>query len=121
MKQTINSIIVNRALHIIGLMLCIIPPAACTLYYFPIWKESNEKTLLGGVLLLLILSAIPFFKYLKKCIFSVSSYAMWLILFLLFFFLTKIADEMTVISFFGFTGNLLGAICFKIKEKRDDG
>jgi nicotinamide riboside transporter PnuC len=48
---------------------------------------------------------------------SYSSYFLWLILFLLFFALSKIADQMTVISLVGFIGNLLGAICFFIAKR----
>jgi len=121
MKRPHNTIVVNYALHILGLLLCVAPPAICTLCYFPLWRGNSEKTVVGGVVLVLILSAIPFFKYLKKKLTEVASYIMWLILFVLFFFLSKISDEMTVISFFGFVGNLLGALCFKIERKRDDG
>ena len=35
-------------------------------------------------------------------------------LFVLFFVLSKIADEMTVIAFVGFVSNLLGALLFKL-------
>ena len=100
-------------LHIAGFMLCILPPAVCTLMYFPLWKEVGyESCIAGGTALLLALSAIPLHKLIKRFFESYSSYMIWLILFLLFLALSKIADQMTVISLVGFIGNLLGAICF---------
>jgi phosphatidylserine synthase len=107
-------------LHILGILLCVTPPAICTLCYFPLWKNDGERTLVGAVAFLLILSAIPLFKLLKKKLETAASYVLWLILFLLFFFLARIADEMTVISFYGFLGNLLGAFCMKLAERGKD-
>ena len=48
---------------------------------------------------------------------SASSYLLWLIMFLLFITLSKIGEQMTVISFVGFISNLLGAICFKLAKR----
>jgi hypothetical protein len=39
----------------------------------------------------------------------------------LFLSLSAIAKEMTVISFFGFVGNLLGAVCFRVIKMRRSG
>lgn len=41
----------------------------------------------------------------------------WLITFLLFFALSRIADQVTVIAFSGFIGNLLGAVCFAFAKR----
>jgi nicotinamide riboside transporter PnuC len=47
---------------------------------------------------------------------------MWFIIFITFMLLSRIADEVTVISFIGFVGNLIGAACFKLaRARRDDG
>jgi Co/Zn/Cd efflux system component len=51
---------------------------------------------------------------------SPAAYVMWLIAFLLFFSLEKIAHEMTVISFVGFLSNLCGAVLFKFAASRKD-
>lgn len=118
-KTQKRSNISKYCLHIIGILLCVLPPAICTLCYFPLWKEDSERTLVGAVAFLLILSTIPLFKLIKKKLESAASYVLWLILFLLFFFLSRIADEMTVISFYGFIGNLLGAVCMKLAERKD--
>ncbi len=119
MKRLKNSKIVNCILHIIGFSFCVMPPIACTLSYFPLWNES-AKALSGGVLLLFLTAAFPLFKMLREHFKSPASYTVWLCLFLLFFALSKIADEMTVISFVGFLGNAVGAVILHIAKKRTD-
>ena len=97
---------VSFGLQVLGFLFCILPPAICTMLYFPLWNECE------GLI-----------KYFKQAIASVSSYVIWLAIFIAFLLLSKIADEMTVISFFGFTGNLVGAICFaivKARRRRDE-
>jgi hypothetical protein len=111
-------VFVNITLHILGLLLCIVPPTLVTVSYFPIWNIQNAETVLaGGGVLVLTLCALPLWKLIIRVLRSPASYLMWLIIFLLFFLLSKIADEMVVISFFGLVGNLLGALCFFIERK----
>ena len=118
MKQRKTNPFAYFCLHIIGFLLCIVPPAICTLSYFPLWKEVGyQNCIAGGVALLLVLSVIPLYKLLRRSLMSFSSYLMWLVLFLIFFGLSKIADQMTVISLVGFIGNLLGAICFFVAKR----
>lgn len=101
----------------VGLIFSVAPVLTATLLYFPLWqKESAAKALSGGVLLLILFSILPIFKLLKRIMKSPSVYMLWLICFLLFFSLAKIAEEMTVISFVGFIGNLIGAFFFKLGE-----
>ena len=111
---------VSFCLHILGILLCTLPPAICTLCYFPLWTQSSEKTLAGGVLILLLLSAYPILKLIRKRLSSAASYVIWLVIFVSFFLLSRIADEMTVISFYGFVGNLLGAVCFALGRRRSE-
>ncbi len=121
MNKGEKSKFVNIILHILGFCLCIVPPVICTGLYFPLWRESAQA-LSGGVLLLLLIAAFPLYKYVKKLLESPASYTLWLILFIIFFALSKIATEMTVISFVGFVGNALGAVCFYFAKrgKRDE-
>ena len=121
MKTQNNSGFVKLALHILALSLCILPPALATLYYFPLWRCRGGLALLsGGVVLLLIISTIPLMKLIAEKIRSAASYVMWSFILVTFLFLSEIADEMTVISFFGAVGNLLGAILFKIAKRGKD-
>lgn len=109
---------VNLALHFIGFFFCIVPPSIATLSYFPLWTEGGaERSVAGGCALLLVLCAYPLFKLVRRAIFSFASYFLWLFLFLVFLTLSKIADQMTVISLVGFIGNLIGAVCFNVAKR----
>ena len=70
-------------------------------------------------MLLLLLAALPLYRGIKKILRSPSAYQLWLFSFVLFFLTSRIADEMTVISFVGFVGNALGAVCFRLAGKRN--
>ncbi len=105
-------------LKALGLVFCIAPVTACVLTYFPIWREAGKAEMLSGItVLLLAMALVPLFNAVKKILHSPSAYMLWLFSFLLFFMLSKIADEMTVISFVGFVGNLIGAILMKLGRK----
>ena len=102
----------------LGLVLCVVPVAASVLSYFPLWCEKGGGAVVSGFsVLLLMLSIIPLGKHLKEFFKSPSGYMLWLVMFVIFLLLSKIAEEMTVISFVGFIGNALGAIAFKFAEK----
>lgn len=106
-------------LKIFGLVFCTVPVIASILLYFPIWRERGAATALSGfTLLLILLSLLPFFNTLKRMLRSPAAHTMWFIIFVLFFLLSKIAEEMTVISFVGFAGNLIGAIFFRAARKK---
>ena len=116
-----NRFFVNLCLHILGLCCCILPPAICTLAYFPLWKEAGGGAVIaGGCALILVLCAMPLYKLLHSALRSSASYIIWLIAFLTFFALSRIADQMTVISFAGLVGNLVGAILFKLGGQRNE-
>ena len=113
-----NESFANIALHFLGFSLCIVPPLACTLSYFPLWKNAGyEHCIAGGSALLIVICFFPLLKFIGRVISSYSSYVAWLLCFILFFALSRIADQMTVISMVGFIGNLLGAICFKLARR----
>ena len=108
---------VKYLLHILGFSLCILPPLLATLNYFPLWIErGGQHALAGGTALLLALCMLPLYKYIGRILRSAASYTVWLIIFVIFFSLSRIAEEMTVISFMGFVGNILGAVCFRIAK-----
>ena len=118
MKRTKSRIFVKYGLHILGFLLCILPPIICTASYFPIWKDSGQAVS-GGVLLLLLISAYPLYKFIKQSLTSPAAYTVWLILFIMFSLLSQIAVQMTVISFVGFIGNALGAVCFYFAKRAE--
>ncbi len=109
-------------LYFIGLILCTAPVFCAVLAYFPAWIDRADGSAISGFfLLLLILAAAPIFKALRMIFHSPAVYVMWLLAFLLFFSLEKIAHEMTVISLVGFLSNLGGALFFKIAASGKDG
>ena len=114
-KKTVRRII----LRAIGFTLCVLPVTACIFLYFPVWQARGGEVLLSGIaLLLLMLAVLPLYKAIKEALRSPAAYTVWLITFILFLLLSRIADEMVVISFTGFAGNALGAVCFKLAEGR---
>jgi len=105
-------------LRVLGLCCSIIPPALAILFYFPVWVERGGEYALSGFAALLMLAAfVPLFKLIKRSFFGLSSYMLWLIVFVVFFLVSRIADEMVVISFVGFIGNLVGAMLLKLGER----
>lgn len=116
----------STLLFLLGIVLCVVPVLSAIASYFPVWCRAGDGSAVsGGVLILLVLAAVPVFKLVKRYLASPSAYVLWLVLFLIFFMLSRIADEMTVISFVGFIGNLLGAVAFKLarrygKEKSEE-
>ena len=118
MNKQNNGYFVSVCLHMLGILLCIVPPAVCTLLYFPFWKSIGyTQCIAGGGALILVLCLLPLYKLIIKATKSASSYVMWLIMFLLFAALSKIGEQMTVISFVGFISNLAGAVCFKLGKR----
>ena len=111
----------------LGIMISVIPVTVSIFSYFPLWIARKDASVLSGISLLLIcLAIVPLFKYLKQFLHSPSAPIMWFISFIILLMLSKIGDEMTVISFIGFTTNLIGMLFFKIarkygKEEEDEG
>ena len=105
----------------VALFICIVPALIATLSYFPIWVNKGGACVISGLALCLItISLIPFYKQIGGLLKSPSAYVIWLILFIIFFLLSRIAEEMTVISFVGFVGNMIGAIFFKIARSKEE-
>jgi len=93
----------------------VLPPLITTLLYFPIWqKQGGACALSGFVLLLILLALIPLFNLIKSYLASPAAYTLWLLVFIVFFLLSNIAYEMTVISFVGFVGNVIGAVLLRL-------
>ena len=126
MKKTKRAQLILR---LFALILSTVPVAACVLLYFPLWKDMGGGALLSGfTLLLLLISAVPLFNYVRTTLKTPAAHTMWFISFLLFFSLSRIADQMCVISLVGFISNLIASFLFKAanavtdnkSEKRKD-
>ena len=104
-------------LTLAGILFSVLPPLFCTLFYFPIFKAGGPVFVLSGfILLLLVLSVVPLIRFIGDKFRTPAAYMIWLFVFALFFLLWKIAKQVTVISFFGFIGNLIGAVFFHLAK-----
>lgn len=113
MKAKLNP---TRALafNALGLFFSVIPVGVSIFSYFPLWLAREDASVLSGLGLVLgALALVPFYRYVRDALRCASAPMLWLVLFLTFFLLSRIADEMTVISFVGFVGNAIGSLFFK--------
>lgn len=118
--QSSNNLTKRLLLRLIGLGVCILPPAVAVFSYFPLWISRNDSSALSGFsLVLFFITLIPLYKYAARALKSPSAHTLWFISFAAFFILSSIADEMTVISFVGFISNLIGSLIFKAARKLD--
>ena len=98
----------------LGILFSVVPPALCVLFYFPLWENSSGKLLSGGTILLLVLASFPIFRIVAARLKTPAAHTLWLIIFVIFYLLSAIAEEMIVISFTGFVSNAIGAVMFKL-------
>jgi fumarate reductase subunit C len=102
----------------LGLAISVIPVVAAILSYFPLWMVREDTSVLSGIAAILLCAAlVPLYKYLGNLLRSPSAPLMWFAVFIVFLLLSKIANEMTVISFVGFTTNLIGSLFFKLAKR----
>ena len=102
----------------LGILLSVVPPAGATLSYFPLWLDKGAAhTLSGTALLLITLSALPVLRIAMARLKTPSAPILWLIVFLFFFAMSKIADELTVVAFLGVVGYLCCAVFFRLARR----
>ena len=102
----------------LGFAISIIPVTVAIFSYFPLWISREDSSILSGVSLLLIgVALVPIFKHVRHALRSPSAPLLWFFAFMIFLLLSRIADEVTVISFVGFVTNLIGAVFFKLAKK----
>ncbi len=113
-----NNTTLRVLFNALGLSFSVIPPALAILFYFPVWVSKGGEYLLSGIAVLLMLVAfVPLFKLARQLLKSPSGYAIWLIIFLTFLLVSRIASEMITISFIGLVGNVIGAVLFKLARR----
>ena len=111
----------RRTLYALGVLFSTVPVIAAVLSYFPLWRERGSEAVLSGFsLLLLALATVPLARVIKERLRSPSAHLMWFLIFIFFYFFSKIADELTVISFVGFIGNLIGALLFRLSRRKTE-
>lgn len=110
----------GNLLKLFGILFCTVPPILATLLYFPLWKaRSGLAAISGFTLLLILISLLPLIRIIRRVYRSPSVHTMWFFAFVIFLMLSKIADEVTVITFTGFIGNLIGAALFNVARHEE--
>ena len=105
----------GRALQASALVLDVGAPLAATMSQFPVWvEESSEATVSGLFLIFAILTAIPLFRQLRELVKSPSMPVIWLVMFVGFWALRNIIDEMIMISLVGVVSNSVGTVVYKL-------
>ena len=105
-------------LNLLGIISCTVPVFLSIILYFPLWIRADSGRFISGFcVLLLSLAAMPVYRYIKRRLSNIPAYTLWLLIFLICFLAGRIINEVTVISFIGFLGNLVGALIFKISAR----
>lgn len=113
-----KSVIYKALLNFLGVFFCTVPVVLSIILYFPLWIRSDSGRFISGLcVLLLALAALPAYRFIRCRLSAIPAYTLWLIIFFICFLAGRIIDEVTVISFVGFSGNLIGALIFKIKAR----
>ncbi len=105
-------------LRFLGTALCVVPPAAATLEFFPLWLSDGKSALSALSLTLLLLSALPLFRIVKRHLRSPSLWMLWLLLWVALTVLLPIAAAIKTIALVSFPTGFLGAVCFRLAGKR---
>ena len=104
-------------LRILGLILCIAPPALTALEHFPLWLGDDKRALSALALLLLLLCVLPLWRQIKRLLSSPSLWSVWLLLWLFLTLFAPLIQGLTAIAFMGFLGGIPGAICLRLADK----
>lgn len=105
-----------KLIHVIGLLICVIPPALSVIEHFPILSETPKKQVSMFGVLLLAICCVPFWKSIKAFLRSPSAWKAWLVIFLISYLLNAIIAEMVVISSIGLASGIIGCAVFKIER-----
>lgn len=115
-----NDPAIRLLFNALGLIVSILPVVLTVLSYFPLWAAREDASVLSGLALVLVcLAFLPLYRHIRAALRSPSAPLLWLIAFIIFLLLSRIAEEMTVICFVGFVTNLIGSFLFKIGKRYD--
>ena len=104
-------------LNILAMSFCIVPPAATTVYFFPIWIDIGMNAKVSGLsVLILIICALPFWRVLRENFKNPSVKTLWFIGLLAFWLIRPIVDEMIIICAVGLISNIIGSLVFKLRD-----
>lgn len=106
---------------ILGLICCIVPPAACTCAYFPLWRETvGDWQMVGGTAVVLaIIVFVVISKYIKSRMRTPSPVVIALAAWLTSEVVYKVIDQLRVITLWMFIGCAIGAVFFWLAEQAE--
>lgn len=109
----------GKLIKAIALAIDVGVPLGVTLSQFPIWVERSAKATVSGLaLLFVLLSILPFIRQIREYFKSPAVWVIWGVLFIVFYALSAIINEMIVISFWGLVSNLFGEMLYKYGERK---
>ena len=86
----------NIPLKIAALALSVLAPFIAAISYFPLWIDKGAEFAISGIsLCIMLVCALPIFKMVKRTLRYPSAPLIWLMIFVLFFALSKIAEDIT--------------------------
>ena len=99
-------------LYALGLLACVVPPVLATLEHFPVWMATGGTRIIvpASAVILLIISAIPLVKYLRKKIKTPAVWMVWIFLWFILRLLRPVIDGMISVAGIGAISNVSGAL-----------
>lgn len=106
----------SKVRELLALTVCILPPAAVTLHFFPTWFRVNrvEMVIPGVAVFFLCLAAIPIFRWIWRTLKTPACWMPWVVIWGILELIAPIYQQVRVIVFVGAVSNILGALLFKI-------
>jgi hypothetical protein len=100
------------SLYVLGLLLCIVPPAWAVIDRFSLWQTGQRVS--ASVVLLLCVCCVPLWRQLRNAIKAFaenpSAWGVWLALTLIFWLFDRISADMLVICYIALPSSVLGAL-----------
>lgn len=94
-----------------GLVISILAPLVAAATQFPVWTENVDSGQVGGMFVFVaLLCMIPLFNHLKIALKSPSSCLLWTIIFVCTWALSKIIQQLIIVSLVGTVANYVGAL-----------
>ena len=101
----------GNIVYYVGLAVSIAAPLVAAATQFPVWTENVEPTQISGMFVFVaILCMIPLFNHFKIALKSPSSALLWSIMFVVTWTLSKIIDQIVIVSLVGAVSNIIGAV-----------
>lgn len=104
-------------LHLLGLIVCVLPPVITTLEYFPLWFKQTETAVSAFSAILILLCCLPFIKQIKAYFKGTpASWVIWLVIYVLVAVFSNLAKGVETVAFIGLLSNLIGGAIFRIEK-----